>query len=281
MLHTSVLTVLAFLAVQGANPNAADDRVSWAPIELAVEKGNTVEVKRLLAIDPTSVKMTFGHEGTLLHMAVNLGHKETAQLLLAQGADPNATDADGHTPLHVAAYFGHLEIVKMLVDKGASVSAGKDRGCTPLHVAVRNGWVEIAAWLIEHGSPLDVENQRGQSELHFANNHPRSAAMVKLLAAKGAKVNHRDRDGYSPLHFSLDVEAAAALLAAGADPNARDKRGNTPLYAAIVTRQLAMVELLLDNGAEANALITPGRSALDVGAGFPDVARSCSSNAGQ
>jgi len=220
----------------------------------------------LLAIDPELLKDDY-----LLYVAVALGHKETAELLLAKGADPNpATEVDS-TPLYAAAEHGHLEIMKMLVDKGASVSAGKDRGWTPLHQAVSRGRVEIVAWLIEHGSPLDVKTQSGQSLLHVAAQY--SAAMVKLLAAKGANVDQGDRDGRGPLHYSIfskKVETAAALLAAGADPNAKDKTGSTPLHAAL--GNTAMVELLLDNGAKVNALITPGRSALDV-AWEPDVVK--------
>jgi len=227
MRHASVLTVLACLTVQGASPISAEDRLP-TPISEAVEKGNTGEVKRLLAIDPELLKDDY-----LLYVAVALGHKETAELLLAKGADPNpATEVDS-TPLYAAAEHGHLEIMKMLVDKGASVSAGKDRGWTPLHQAVSRGRVEIVAWLIEHGSPLDVKTQSGQSLLHVAAQY--SAAMVKLLAAKGANVDQGDRDGRGPLHYSIfskKVETAAALLAAGADPNAKDKTGSTPLHAA-------------------------------------------------
>ncbi|MBC8868268.1 MAG: ankyrin repeat domain-containing protein, partial [Planctomycetes bacterium] len=261
MFRLPIFTVLALLTVHGANPSVGDDRLP-TPIEEAVEKADAAEVKRLLAIDPESVKKTFGDDGTLLHVAVVLGHKEIAELLLAKGADPNAANADGHTALHQAAEYGRLEIANMLVEKGASVSAGKDRGCTPLHIAVMNGWVEVAAWLIEHGSPLGVENQRGQSELHFAVHCRNAAEMIKLLATKGANVNHRDCDGYSPLHLSLlgenAVATVATLLTAGADPNARNKTGNTPLCRTLGST--AMVELLLDNGAEENGLIPPGRS---------------------
>jgi cytohesin len=42
-----------------------------------------------------------------LHYAAYGGHKEIAELLIAEGADVNAKDEDGVTPLHEAALWGH------------------------------------------------------------------------------------------------------------------------------------------------------------------------------
>ena len=40
--------------------------------------------------------------GLLLHYAAQLGHKETVELLIAEGADVNAKDFGGTTPLDMA-----------------------------------------------------------------------------------------------------------------------------------------------------------------------------------
>jgi ankyrin repeat protein len=50
----------------------------------------------------------------------SLGRTETVKQLLANGADPNATDAEGWSALQAAAENGHLEIVKLLVKAGAN-----------------------------------------------------------------------------------------------------------------------------------------------------------------
>jgi uncharacterized protein len=58
----------------------------------------------------------------------SLGRIETVKQLLAGGASPSATDAQGWSALQAAAENGHLEIVKILVKAGANlnyVSAGK------------------------------------------------------------------------------------------------------------------------------------------------------------
>ena len=71
--------------------------------------------------------------GTPLHYAAWEGHKEVAELLLANGADVNAKTVGGWTPLHQAAWVdvigrgGHKEIVELLIAKGADLNAKDNR----------------------------------------------------------------------------------------------------------------------------------------------------------
>jgi len=73
-----------------------------------------------------------------------------------------------------------------------------------------------------------------------------------------------------PLHDAVragDLERAKVLLEDGVEPHLRDLVGETPLGIAAEQRQLRMVEVLLDGGAEAEA---PAAMYAAVGNGYPD-----------
>ncbi len=72
---------------------------------------------------------------TLLHYAAEEGHKEMAELLMAEGANVNAKDNWGSTPLLPAADWGRKEVVALLISNGADVNA-KDN-CGGLHCILR------------------------------------------------------------------------------------------------------------------------------------------------
>ena len=92
---------------------------------------------------------------TLLHYAAWKGHKEIAELLIANGADVNAKDDKGGTPLHVAAWEGHKEVAELLIAKGADINAKMEDGETPLDYAKRHP--ETADLLRKHGGKTGEE----------------------------------------------------------------------------------------------------------------------------
>jgi len=64
-----------------------------------------------------------------------------ADLLIARGADVNASDKDGHTPLYEAMNQvpWHKDVAALLLVHGADPNIGDNEGDTPLHEAA--GWI--------------------------------------------------------------------------------------------------------------------------------------------
>ena len=74
---------------------------------------------------------------TALHLACQKGHKETAELLLSQGADmmdglETFGESSVHSSLHLAAAYGHMDIVELLISHGAFVDSRDEWQRTPL-----------------------------------------------------------------------------------------------------------------------------------------------------
>jgi cytohesin len=98
----------------------------------------------------------------------------------------------------------------------------------------------------------------GGTPLHFAAGVGNSKDVAEVLIDKGADVNAKSKDDFTPLHNAAGrghKDIAEVLIAKGADVNSRSKggffkKGKTPLGLADAAEHKEVVELLKLHGAE-------------------------------
>ena len=223
--------------------------------------------------------------------------REAVRSLLKQGANVNATQADGTTALHWASYRDDLESADLLIRSGANVNARNDLGATPLWAACQNGSESMVGRLLTAGANPNAALLLGETPVMVAARSG-SPAVVELLAAKGANVNARAARGQTALMWAVaqkHPEVVKVLLANGADIHARSDswtevmavpphgyleynraipHGNdTALMFAARVDDLASAKLLVAAGANVNDEDAWGVSAVVLAAhsGFTDV----------
>jgi ankyrin repeat protein len=124
-------------------------------LQEAVAAGDAVKVERLLKTGGSALAAAYTDEGwTYLHLAPT---PEVADLLLSHGAHIDAANrhkvfGPGNRPLHAAVYMDRQPVVALLIARGADVNATDDAGWTPLHMAVANGRLELVRGLLEAGA---------------------------------------------------------------------------------------------------------------------------------
>jgi ankyrin repeat protein len=87
-----------------------------------------------------------------LHAAAAGRHVEVCRVLIAAGADVNATQHGGFTPLHEAAQHGDVEMTELFLSAGADPSLATDAGDTAADIAVAAGHADLASRLRDVGS---------------------------------------------------------------------------------------------------------------------------------
>ena len=254
-------------------------------LHFAVRAGAIDAVKVLLNAGATVHDTTADGTAPLV-MAIASTHFELAELLLAQGADPNAS-AQGWTPLHQIAYtrrpntgvnnpglvprgkLDSLTLARTLIARGADpnlaatknpdvTNTGRKRlteeGATPIWVAAQTLDLPYMQLLVEHGAdPLRA---------NATNDTP-------LLAASGLVI---EKPGESPGSPEECAAAIKFLLDRGADATTIDNDGNTALHGVAIWGSNAAVEMLVAAGAKLDVKnkrgLTPWRIA--EGAVFED-----------
>jgi ankyrin repeat protein len=192
---------------------------------------------------------------TPLMMAAAFDSRAVADVLLARGADPLVRDAvDGNTPLDFSAMAGHADFAKLLLTHGATIDGRATRnGETPLHYASYYGRRKVIDLLVESGADINAADYSGVRPLQYARRRLQGLA-VELLLGLGARPDN--------LHDAVnagDVARIQALIAGGADVNAYDLSG-TPLHLAVSTGQTWIAAMLIDAGADLEAVGEPGNA---------------------
>ncbi len=197
------------------------------------------------------------------------GRPEAVMTLLANGADPRITDAEGNTPLHHAARSTDPGVAALLRDAAAELDVPNHDGLSPLGVACAAGNWRLARFLLERGAR--PEPAGGQPALLAAASCDEDdPAGVQLLLKFKARVGSAGRGGRTALHEAAlagHAGVAAALLAAGADPHRADEAGRTPWLEAARGLHAEVLEQLLAAGVDVAVADAQGRNALMLAAG--------------
>jgi ankyrin repeat protein len=163
------------------------------------------------------------------------------------------------SPLGYAAFLfavqqGDVTSVKAFIDQGYEVNWKDSYGLSLLNYAANQGSVEIVQMLVAAGAEVNYQDPWGMSSLHAALKEGHDAA-ARFLLENGAGVNTATTGGYyvgfTPLHTAVffgkvKLETIELLLQIGADVNAVDASGQTALQMAIANGWKEAEDLLND-----------------------------------
>ena len=152
--------------------------------------GRIDRVRLALADDAQGVRQLSPDGFTALHLAAFFGKPEIARLLIDSGAAVDTYTANdfANQPLHAAAAGRHIEVCRVLLAAGADVNATQHGGYTPLHEAAQHGDVEMVELFLSAGADPTIAVTDGgtPADLAEAAGHPDVAGRLRDVAAKTA-----------------------------------------------------------------------------------------------
>jgi ankyrin repeat protein len=188
--------------------------------------------------------------------------------LIDAGVSVNAATDAKRSPLMQSMFNGVEEVVELLLANGAKINSRDQEGQTALMYASYSAKPAIVELLLKNGADVNLQStgQRQHSVLNFFISNPASEdalkgqiTCLKLLVKYGAKLNasigDKNTDETPPLTVATwnnKVEIIKILLELGADIHAKDKIGATALFHACIHGHTEALQLLLQNGAQAN-----------------------------
>ena len=190
---------------------------------------------------------------SLLETAAN-GSTSRCRQLLAAGSHVGERDEGGLTPLLVAAYLGHTGVCELLVERGkANIEEIEPGGNTALNLAATKGNASTVALLLSKGAKVDTKNNDDFTPLLAAVDKGHTEVCELLLAADSDVEESELKAQFTPLHFAAIhgyEKIIQLLLSHKAEVNSRDRIESTPLFCASQEGHAACVVTLLQAGAD-------------------------------
>jgi uncharacterized protein len=170
--HRQPAVLQALLAAQPPLDGLDHAALGWAE-----------DVKRDVAYDAELVARRSADGFTALHYACFFGGPAATAVLLEAGADPVAAaqNPSAVQPLHSAAAARDAESARLLLAAGADPDARQAGGFTALHAAAQHDDAALAAVLLQHGADPSVRHDNGADAGAIA----RASDSVAVLALLG------------------------------------------------------------------------------------------------
>jgi ankyrin repeat protein len=236
-----------------ADVTVSDPDDGFTAMHVAVHANNLELTAKLIAAG-ANVNARTETQRTPLHMfSMGFGDDEAAavaQLLIDANANVNAVDQDGDTPCHRAAFCGYGKALEIMIATGANVHARNSMGRTPLFHAQN---ASVMSMLIAANADVNAVDADGNSPCHAVcercSDESNVVSQLALLRAAGAKMDVKNNDGKTALHFAADlcgIDVLAVLIDAKLDVSARDVKGNTVWHCAVEGDRVENLKFLLD-----------------------------------
>uniref|UniRef100_A0A182PV41 Uncharacterized protein n=2 Tax=Cellia TaxID=44534 RepID=A0A182PV41_9DIPT len=272
------VNILTFIHGQGGNLNA-QDMVGNTPLHTAVENDSLDALEFLLKI-PVATHILNEKKLAPVHLATEQNKVNALQVMgkYREVIDIQQGGEHGRTALHLAAIYDNEECARILISEfGACPRKPCNNGYYPIHEAAKNASSKTMEVFFQWGESkgctreemISFYDSEGNVPLHSAV-HGGDIKAVELCLKSGAKISTQQHDLSTPVHLAAAQGAIEIVklmfrmqpLEKRISLNCTDIQKMTPLHCAAMFDHPEIVEYLVKEGADINAMDKEKRSPL-------------------
>ncbi|CAH8288065.1 ankyrin repeat protein [Mariniflexile fucanivorans] len=212
-------------------------------------------------------------ENALHNIASNTKDANIVDFFIKKGINIHQKDNKGNTAFLNAAKGNNLEVLQKMIPLIKNINEQNNEGLTAITYATQSINLEAFEFLKEKGANVNIVDAEGNNLFYHLFNaySPRNSenfeAFENALITAGVSFKDASKKE-SPLHIAISKEEKRLIQKAldlGADVNQKNHNGLTPLHlAAMKATDAILLQLLLSNGADKNALTDFDESAYDL-----------------
>ncbi|XP_054085087.1 transient receptor potential cation channel subfamily A member 1 isoform X3 [Zeugodacus cucurbitae] len=270
------VNILRYINDQRADLNAKDNAGN-TPLHVAVENDSFDAISYLLSI-PVDTGLLNEKKQAPVHLATELNNVQALRVMgkYRKQIDIQQGGEHGRTALHLAAIYDHEECARILITEfEACPRTPCNNGYYPIHEAAKNASSRTMEVFLQWGEQRGCLREEMMSFFDSEGNVPLHSAVhggdikaVELCLKSGAKISKQQHDLSTPVHLACAQGAIDIVkLMFSMQPSEKltclgctDVQKMTPLHCAAMFDHPDIVEYLVKEGADINALDKEHRS---------------------
>lgn len=172
-------------------------------VHTAAALGDVEKLKELLVHNPAFINKKDVEGKTPLEFALLAGEDKTALLILETMKKASIKLEKKDELVKKAMYGDCIDAAFYLMKAAGPLTKVNDTGETYLHKVASAGNLKLAEKLLNNGLDLNTKDNRGWTPLfHASSTH--MVPMIRFLISRGAAVDVRDQEGFSPVQVALN-----------------------------------------------------------------------------
>jgi ankyrin repeat protein len=150
---------------------------------------------------------------------------------LNEGFEVESKNQEGETLLEIATWSNYIHIIDFLIETcKVNINSRDNGGYTPLLNASLQDNTASCTFLLNNGAEVNFENLEGNTPLIFASKYGNNEYVELLINKYGADIDHVNKKGLNALitaSIMKNLNVIKILLENGADYKIKDNKGNT------------------------------------------------------